>query len=366
MADNSVNYGFISVAKLMAERVTTVGVEVAQTAIVEATAEYNRSITALLAAFAEQTTIHQERYQLPGDGTLQPLDQWGNPLPIVPTGYYDVAYPIYGAGTAWGNNRISRALMTMQDVQRNTMDAFRRDATYLRRQILASIFTNVTRTYVDELYGSLTVQPLAIASDGVTYVRRNGTSSTDTHYLGQAAAIADATNPYPVIYAELDEHPSNSGPYIAYIATNLVATTEALADFVQPNDPSLILSVNETRLMIDVNPDTSTSEGGPVAFGDRYIGRANGVHVVEWSALPDSYIIAHASGAGPFLKMREYPAAEIQGFFPEFHSPDGNLNLNKFLRYCGFGVSNRIAALVYEISDASYDIPTGYTAPIPN
>lgn len=365
MANNSVDYGFISLAKLMSERVNTIGVEVAQSAILEANAEYNRVINALTSTFVERTTLHQERYQLPGDGTLQPLDEWGNPLPIVPTGYYDVAYPIYGAGTAFGDNRISRAHMTLADVQRNTMDAFRRDATWLRRQIMAAIFTNVTRTYVDARYGNLTVQPLA-NGDTVTYVRRNGTSSTDDHYLGQAAAIADATNPYPTIYAELDEHPSNSGPYIAYIASNLVTTTQALTAFIEPNDPSLILSLNETRLMIDVNPDTSTSEGGPVGFGDKYLGRVNGVHVVEWSSLPDSYIIAHASGAGAPLKMREYEPAEVQGFFPEMHSPDGNLMVNRFLRYCGFGVSNRVAALAYEISDATYDVPTGYLAPIPN
>lgn len=365
MAVNSVDYGFISLAKLMNERVNTVGVETARTAIMEATAEYNRIITALLGQFTERTTMHQERYELPGAGTLQPLDEWGNPLPVVPSGYYDVAYPIYGAGTAWGDNRISRAMMTMSDVQRNTEDAFRRDTVWLRRQILASIFTNTTRTFADKRFGNLTVQPLA-NGDTVTYVKRNGDSATDNHYLGQAAAIADATNPYPTIYAELDEHPSNSGPYIAYIATNLVSTTEALAAFIEPNDPSLILSLNETRLMIDVNPDNTLTEGGPVAFGDRYVGRVNGVHVVEWSSLPSNYIIAHATGAGPFLKMREYDAAEIQGFFPEMHSPDGNLMVNRFLRYCGFGVANRVAALAMEIEDASYDIPTGFTAPLPN
>ena len=39
-------------------------------------------------------------------GTLQPLDEWGNPLPVKDEGVYDVAFPIQGGGTAWGDNRV--------------------------------------------------------------------------------------------------------------------------------------------------------------------------------------------------------------------------------------------------------------------
>jgi hypothetical protein len=67
------------------------------------------------------------------------------------------------------------------------------------------------------------------------------------------------------------------------------------------------------------------------------------------------------------MRMREYPANELQGLFPEQFSPDGNLNIQKFIRYCGFGVYNRTGATITRIGNASYAIPTtpvDYTAPL--
>ena len=75
-------------------------------------------------------------------------------------------------------------------------------------------------------------------------------------------------------------------------------------------------------------------------------------------------MVAHAQGAGPFLKRREYDAPEVQGLFSELHSPDGNTKIVRMLRYTGFGAFKRVAALVYRIGNGSYAIPSGYTAPL--
>lgn len=357
------HYGFVGSKELMSERVSEVGYEVMMGDISVANAEYNRQIDALLGGVVERTTVPQKRIYLPGDETLQPLDDWGNPLPVQPSGYYDIGLPIQGAGIAWGDNRISRELMTMGDADRFAAMVFQADTDWLRRHVLAAWLTNTTWTYADDLHGNITVQPLA-NGDSVTYVRRGGASATDNHFLGQANAIDDSNNPFPTIYGELNEHPSNSGPYVAYVATNLVNSIEGLTNLIEADDPTLIIGADTTRLRIQVNPDVSANEGGPVGFGERYIGRVDGVHVVEWASLPSNYLVAHATGAGPFLGMREYPAAALQGLFPEMHSPDGNLMLHRFLRYAGFGATNRVAALAMEIEDASYDIPTGFTAPL--
>lgn len=363
----AIRYGIIGAAEVQSELITSVGVGAVMNDIELATVEYNRQINLLTSSWSQKTAEHQVRFYLPGYTTLQPLDDYGNPKPQHEDGFYDVAFPIYGAGYAWGDNRVSRALMTVEQASRQTATAFRADADWMRRQMLAAVFTDNTRTYADDKFGNLTIQPLAISSDGVTYVRRNGTSSTDTHYLAQANAIGNgADNPFPTIYSELDEHPSNSGPYVAYVASSLTSAIEALTDLIEPDDPSLITSDTTTRLRLQINPDVSLQGqlDEIILFGQRYIGRANGVHIVEWAAMPAGYIIAHSIGAGPFLGQREYPAAALQDLITESADIDGNTMVKRFLRYTGFGVMNRVAALAMRIGNGTYAEPSGYTAPL--
>lgn len=351
---NTLAYGFVGLDHLMAERVTTVGVQTIDDAITASISEWNRGIDSLLAGTVRRTTDHQFRYQLPSGGTLQPLDEWGNPLPVRPAGYFDVALPIQGGGTAWGDNRITRALMTVADANRFTVQAQQQDADWLRRHILASIFTNTTWTFDDPQYGNLTIQPLA-NNDTVPYLRVGGSSSAANHYLAQAGAIADATNPFPTIYSTLtDYQAATAGPVVAYVPTANVAAVEALTNFREVGDPDVEEGISTARLV-------GTIDRG---FGDQVLGKVDKVWVIEWRALPDNYLIAHNRGAGDFLGMREYPASQLQGFFTEMHSPDGNKIERRMLRYAGFGVINRIAALVQLVGNGSYAIPTGYSAPL--
>lgn len=349
---NSTAYGFMSIKDLFVERVAD-NLTIVGTAIADSIAEYQREMDAMLSILIQPTTDYSIRYQLPGSGTLQPLDQHGNPLPILPSGFYDIAFPIQGAGTAWGNNRITRALMTVADANRFTLSVMNADMDWMARHILASVFTNTSWSYVDDDHGTLTIQPLA-NGDSVLYTRKGGTSSIDNHYLAQLAVIADATNPYDDIYDELSEHPSNSGPFVAYIPTALKATTMALTNFIEIGDPD-----------IQLGTDVSTIRGSIGAgFGDMVLGKTDNMWIVEWKRLPADIIVAVAQGSDPVIGMRQYPAAALQGLFPEFQDIDGNRHLSKWLRFCGFGVMNRVGMVVQRIGNASYAIPTGYTSPL--
>jgi hypothetical protein len=352
---NISSWGFYKLADMASQRVTTVGIDVVNNAVLESIAAYQAELDGVMSAFVDKVTYHSKRYLLPGAGTLQPLDQWGNPLPRIPGGYYDIGLPIRGGGDAWGDNRVTRAKMTVEEADRFTAMVTSADVDWNIRHMLAAIFTNTTYVFPDELHGNLTVQSLA-NGDTVTYTKRNGTVATDNHYLGQANAIgAGADNPYPVLYSELFEHPSNQGPFVAYIPTNLVATTTALATFFDVDDPDIRRGADSDVLTGRFTPP----------FGE-LLGKADKMWIVQWDRLPDSRIIAQAMGASSKpIAMREYPEPELQGLFPEFQDVDGNRHLNKFIRYAGFGAQNRVAAAVMEISDASYDIPTGYTAPLP-
>lgn len=366
MANNTVAYGFIELKDLFARRISTVEVQTLQTAITSSLEMSNKQVDALIAIMVEKGIDYKIRYQLPGGGTLQPLDEFGEPLPVQPTAVYDVAFPLQMGGTAWGTNRLSRAKATVGDVNAWVWDAMLKDIDWVRRHILAAIFTNTTWTYTDEQWGDLVVQPLA-NNDTVKYVLVNGTVATDNHYFAQAASIADATDPYSAIYTALAHHPSNSGPFVSYIATDLVASTMALTAFAEVRDPDVLYSTTNPVIAGEpVNPnDNQYGSGNDIlGFGDRILGKVDNMWVVEWSSLPSSYIVSHARGASDVVEMREEPEAELQGFFPEFDPGNGNLQKTKMIRRAGFGIKNRVGACVTRIGNASYAIPTGYSAPL--
>lgn len=359
----TVAYGFIPLQSLFNQRINVVGVERVYSAVEESAAEYNRYVTGLLAQFAQKTTDAKWQFELPSGGTLQPLDENGNPIPTEPTGSYDVAVPIDGAGDAWGGNRVSVAQMSVEEVNRRTTEMMNKDKDWIARHMIAAILTKDSWTYNDKSnkngykgLGNITVQPLA-NGDAVTYVRRNtGVAAVDNHYLAQANAIDDSNNPFPTIRAELVEHPSNGGyesEVIVYVSSSLVTSIKGLATFVDRMDSHVIDSADTDRLAMQPTP----------AFGD-LIGYVDRCWIVEWPSLPAGYMIAHATGGGAVLGMREYPEEELQGFFPERIIVDGNLRGGRMIRYAGFGVINRVGALAYYVGNGTYPNPAAFTAPL--
>jgi hypothetical protein len=272
----------------------------------------------------------------------------------------DLGFPIQGGGTAWGDTRITRALMTVEEANRFTVDAMRRDADWLQRHILAALLTKTTWSYSDPQGGATTVQPLA-NGDGTLFPQVGGGTADVNHYVAQTAAIANATNPFTTLYGLLQAHPSNQGPYVAYIPAGLVATASALTEFVAVDDANVIQGANTARLV----GGTDAVRG----FGDRVLGYllSSHMYVVQWNALPANTIVAQALGAPDApLALREYDAPGLQGFFPEFNDVDGNRMEHRMIRYAGFGGLNRVSAAVAQVNngDTTYDNVTGYTAPL--
>lgn len=357
-----VEFGFIRLSDTFGQRVAQIGVDVVWSAVEETVAEYNRVVNLLMGGIVERTTAAQERFMLPGVATLEPLDEFGNPLPRKTTGFYTVAFPLHRAGYAWGTNRETRALLTVEEVNRELATARQADMDWLLRHMLAAIVDNVAWVHNDPQFGALTIQPLA-NNDAVLYPRRGALPpAIDDHYAAQAAGIADLTNPYPAIFAELNEHPSNrvspTSPVVSFVASGLVAATEGLAMFRDLTSPLIIPGVAMDRAAPGVQAQ--------LRFGDRVMGvLGNSAHVaIEWGALPAGYILSMATGAGPILKQREQPAAELQGLFPEANDVDGNRREERLIRICGFGVANRIAGHVQQIGNAAYQIPAGFNAPL--
>lgn len=362
---NITGYGFVQIEDLFSQRAVEVGIDRTTEAIVETAAEYTR-ITNAIMTWASRTTVAKELYALPGGGTLQPLDEYGNPLPVQPSGEYEVGFPIRGGGTAFGDNRVTRALMTVGEYNRLTVDALGRDSDWMRRHALAALLGNTSWTYKDKVgangqkgIGDVSVKPLA-NGDTITYQKRGKTGrETDDHYVAQAANISNAANPFPAHRANLVEHVSNgNGPLVAYVASDLVDDITGLSEFVDVNDPDVIYGSGSDTL----NTSSAFDPAALIGPGSEIIGKLKTSHfwIVEMPTMPSGYSIQIATGADAPLRMREYPAASLQGFFPEFFSEDGNTQESRFIRYAGFGVANRVAATVGQIGNASYQIPTGY------
>ena len=89
-------YGFVGHEDIADLRVLDGNVEVVNAAIAASLAEHNRQVDAALSELVLKTTDYTRRYKVPGGGTLQPLDEWGNPLPVKEGAFYDVAFPIQG------------------------------------------------------------------------------------------------------------------------------------------------------------------------------------------------------------------------------------------------------------------------------
>lgn len=351
MADNNVAYGFQSLASLWTDRVTEVGVERVTDAVAQTLAEYNRQVDALIGDMVQRTTDRTRKFLIPSSGDLQPVDEWGNPLPVKHAGSYDVGFPIQGGATAWGDNRVSRQLMTVEEANRNTIEAMKMDARWLRRHIIAAILDNVSWTYADP-QGDITVQPLA-NTDGVLYPQTTGATAEAEHYTAGTGVFTQAQ--LVTLRDKLTVIPSNSGDVIVYVASNLVTDVMGMADFVAATDPDIAVGSSVSQLTARINP----------GLGDLVLGKVKGTWVVEWRYLPDSYAVARI-GSRPFVAMREYPAAALQGFFSEMHSSDGNLREMRLIRYAGFGVFDRTAAAVHNAGTATYTIPSGFNAPLPS
>ena len=355
MADNTLAYGFVGLEGLMAKRLDDTNIETVSEAIAQSVTEHNRQVQLVLSELVKTTEKYSARFRQAGAGTLQPLDEWGNPLPVKEAGHYDVAWPLQGGGTAWGDNRVTRALMTVEEVNEQTLNSLNRDADWMKRHILAALLDSNSWSYTDVDKGTLTIQPMA-NGDTVTYIRKNGDSAIDDHYLAQAAAISDGNSPFTTIYNDLVEHPVNANAQIvAYVATDQVSSIQGLTAFDAVQDPDVALGSGSNQL-------TGSIDRG---FGDELLGKVEKCWIVEWSSLPDGYILAVARGtAKEPLRMREYPASELKGLFQESNSDDGNRMERRFIRYAGFGAFNRVGALVQYIGGGSYVDPTDFLTPL--
>lgn len=356
-------YGFHSIENLLTRRIAD-NVAISRQLINEWSRVYQELRRDFISRSVQTVTWAKYRYEVPNSAGFQPLDEWGNAKPIQGYDEYEIGLPIRGGGLAHGVNRLSREEMTLEDLSSLLLMIEQADNDFIFRHAMAAFMTSTTYTWKDKSpkIGNLSVKPFA-NGDSDVYVKNTGIVATDNHYSGQADPIDNSHNPFPTLKTELSEHPSNnitaSNPVVFFVATNLLSTVMALTEFMDVDNPLVIPGVSSDRV--------SPTVGRYLGYGSEVKGilRDTGAVVVEWNQLPDNYIHGRPANKGPFLAMREYPYPRMRGLINEFWKNDPSREMSQFLRFAGFGVTDRVGGLMHYIGNASYQNSATYTAPLP-
>ena len=352
---NQIAYGFYSLLDKFPDPVTTVLTDI-NTAIDATIAEHNRQIETLYSLFCAKTTDAQAQFKCPALGRLMGADEYTQPPSIKGASRYTVAWPIQKAMIARGTTWDAAQKMTVQDANDEMVTLQTADIRWQRDHILAACFAATSWTHTNEEDGDLTILSLA-NGDTQAYLIQSGADAgaTDTHVLGQADAIADLTDPYPTIYAELTEHPENGGKVIALIPTALKATTQALTSFYAAADPNIRVGSATAELVADAGVSVP---GEIIGYHDA------GVWIAEWKGMPSTHIIAVCTEGERALKMREEQIASLRGFLREGDRNDHPFYQTVYSRRAGWGANNRVGAVAYRVGNATYAAPTGYGSPM--
>lgn len=342
--------------------INTLGQRVVYDAAIQLLEQYNAALNAAMGVFVERTTEdYKIRYKLPGGGRLQRRGGQAQSGAKKAYGAWDVALPLEDFGDQLVGDDVTLAYMTMDEFDRHLDTIMLADVNTVRFEMFKSIFNNTARTFVDPLYGSLTIQSLA-NGDSVTYppVEGSETEATDDHYLESgyaAASISDSNNPFATIRDELEEHfggGASGGSNIAVFINNAqTAKTEALTDF----DPVAQRFVSEGS-----NSDVA-DKGLPAGLPGKLLGYTNGVWVIEWRWVPANYMLGlHLDAPKPLLQ-RVDPAATGLGQGLQLVATDDEypFEASHYRHRFGLGVGNRLNGVVMELgTGGTYTIPTAY------
>ncbi len=338
----------------------TSGQEVIMGLIQEHLELVNSEVDRLLEIFVNSTTTnHKERYKLPGGGFLQRRFSQAQAAAIKQTGQYDVAFPLEDFGAQITASDIDMAYMTVNDLDKHISTVTEQNTATVRFELLKALFNNTQDTFIDPLWGSLSVEPLA-NGDTVVYPPKVGsaTEATEDHYLESgyvASAISDTNNPYVTIEAELLHHygfTQGNDPVAVFIHGDQVAKTQDLTDFVELTDNFIV-----------PGSQTATLSPIPTGYPGRIVGRTNGCWVIQWNWIPTGYMLGIDFNETPPLEKRIDPADTNLGTGLQLVVTDQLYPWERsFWRHrFGFGSSNRLNGVVMELaSGGSYTIPTLY------
>ncbi len=340
----------------------TIGQAAIYDAVNEYLARWSQEITQITGLFIQgETENYSERYMLPAGGYLQRRGIQATPAAMKATGSWDCGYPLEDFGTVVGGSDVSLAYMSIADLDRHVSGVIAQDINTVRFEILKCLFNSSGRTVTDELFGSITVQPLA-NGDSVVYppVQGTVTEATANYYAESgyaASSISDSNNPFETVSAILKtRHGSPTGgvPIFAFHNPAQNAKIKALTNFTPYVDARIIPSTAANRLdPISVPPNTP---GEVIGITDSCVN-------ISWDWIPANYILFLHTGVPAPLKMRvDLARTGLPRGLQLVKTSDAAPLVHSFYRHrFGVGTANRLAAYVLELgTGGSYTIPTAY------
>ena len=339
----------------------TQGQRVIYDAVLKYLETVNAELEKALSVFVDESTSdHKRRYKLPGGGTLQRRGPDGRYGSVKAYGQWDVAFSLEDFGAQVAGNDVDMAYMTVTDLDRHIQTVVTQNVGTVRYEMLKRILNNVQTTFVDDKWGSLSIEPLA-NGDTVTYPPVLGSESeaTDSHYLESnyaASAISDTNNPFATIRDELEEHfgtQTGGSSILVFVNNAQRAKIEALSDF-DAVPFSYIRPGQDTDLPINLPAGTPGS----------LMGTCSGVIIDEWRWIPANYMVGiHLDAPKPLIRRVDDPATGL-GTGLQLVAEDeeypfkGSFWRNRF----GLGAGNRLNGVVLELgTGGTYSIPSGYS-----
>jgi len=340
----------------------TAGQRVIYEAAARFVAERNAELDAAYAVFVQgETEDYKLRYKLPGGGYLQRRGRAGRPGAVKATGQWDVAFPLEDFADAIAIDDVTMAYMTVGELDRHLQTVVARNINTVRFEMIKALVNNTADTFVDELWGSLTIQPLC-NTDGTLYppVLGSNTEADDEHYIisGYTSAnISDANNPFPTLRAELEEHfgaPTGGANVAVFINQGQTTKCRALSNFVELPATAIQVGAN-TAVPQAVPPEL-------MRFG-QVLGWCDGCWVIEWRWITAEFALAiHLDAEKPLMK-RVDPADTGLGRGLQLVTRETEFPFEEsFWRHrFGYGCANRLNGVVMEFDTVGYTIPTGYS-----
>lgn len=342
----------------------TYGMGVIYDAQAQILGDHNADLELVESVFIEDTTSnHTDRYKLPGFGRMQRRGSRSRTGEVKASGQWDVAYPLEDFGASVALDRVRWAYLTAEEYNRHVQTVVNQDTDTRRYEILKALFNNTARPFVDENWGSLTIQPLA-NSDGILYppVIGSEVNSTRNNYLGVAAdttSITNGNNPIPTIVNQLEQSfgtPTGGSDIVIFCNNAQTLGLQGLAGF--DTVPNRFVTYGDNVSLVE-------TAGLPLTMG-RVLGESDSALLVEWRWIPAGYLLAIHMGAPKPLKKRVDPIET--GLSTGLQMVPRDLNM-PFLDYewCnryGFGVGNRLNGVVMDLTAAggagTYSIPSNF------
>lgn len=353
-------FGALNLSDTDRSYINTIGQGVVYDAAKSLLDQYNASLNAAMSALVErQTSDFKLRYKLPGGGRLQRRGGRAESGAVKATGKWDIALPLEDFGNQLAGDDVAIAYMTIDEFDRHLDTVFIQDRNTVRQEILKAIFNNTERTFVDEINGSLLVEPLA-NGDAVLFPPVSGSESeaTDDHYLESgyaASSITDTNNPVATIVDELEEHfgggTQGGSALVVFINKAQRAKIEALTGF----------SKIEQRF-VTLDSQDIADRGVPNVPG-KIIGYVSGAWISVWDWIPANYMVGiHLEAPAPLL-MRVDPTETglDQGLVLVAEDLEYPFRKSHYRHRFGVGVGNRLNGVVMELgTGGTYSIPSGF------